>query len=85
MAPKLYLVKLRGLGGYASSGAPMQSSYAVAEDPSSAYDMVRKWLDKKNYGFVRDRALDSVTLMAEDYEFTDSGAMLFLPNVVPTK
>lgn len=40
----------------------------VARDPTSAYDSVKDFLDKKDYGFEDDRQLDSVELVADSYE-----------------
>ena len=73
---KLYKVHLRGLGN--STGVNLQTSYVLAEDSNMAYLKVRKWLDKNNYGFHDYRSLDYVTLLAEDYEYTETRTMLFL-------
>ncbi|MEM9282092.1 MAG: hypothetical protein AAGA96_09715 [Verrucomicrobiota bacterium] len=72
---KLYQVKLRGF--YDNPiGAPM----VVATDPTTAYEMVRKWLEDKDYGFRKDQELASVELVADDYEYTDAPSRLFLQN-----
>ncbi len=52
----------------------------VATDPTKAYQIVRKWLDDKKYGFDKDRELDSVELLADDYEYPDTPHRLFLQN-----
>lgn len=56
-------------------------SYVVAPDAAEAYRTVRDDLDKRDYGFAKDRELLSVELVAEDYEYTETGNRLFLPNV----
>ena len=55
-------------------------SYVVASDATAAYQAVRADLDKRDYGFAKDRELLSVELVAEDYEYTETGSRLFLPN-----
>lgn len=55
-------------------------SYVVAIDAAEAYRTVRDDLDKRDYGFSKDRELLSVELVAEDYEYTETGSRLFLPN-----
>jgi hypothetical protein len=73
---KLWRVHLRGSG--------MQRynpSHVIAPDATAAYEAVRRELDRLEYGFTKDRELLSVELMAEDYEYTETGSRLFLPNV----
>ncbi len=55
-------------------------SYVVAADAAEAYRTVRADLDKRDYGFPKNRELLSVELVAEDYEYTETGSRLFLPN-----
>ena len=75
---KLYKVNLRGLGG--GSGVNYKSSYVVAENADKAYLTVRSHLDEKDYGFTRDREMESVELLAEDSDYAESLVRLFLPN-----
>ena len=70
---KLYRVKLRGF-----HNKPMGASMVVATDPTAAYEIVRKWLDDKDYGLRKDRELDCVELVADGHEYTDAPARLFL-------
>ena len=65
---RLYRVKTRGL----------PDSYVVADDPTEAYAKVKRWLDKNDYGFIKDRALDSVTLLADVDRYADVPARLYL-------
>lgn len=51
--------------------------YAVAEDPTSAYNKVRSYLDKKEYS-SSDSELRHVTLVADDVDYPDCKRMLFL-------
>ena len=69
---KLFKVNLRGF-----TNNPVGSSMVVAGDPTTAYETVRAWLDEKNYGFRKDRELDSVELVADNNEYTDAPARLF--------
>lgn len=73
---KLYLVKLRGLTS--PTDVELNKTYVVAKDPTEAYEKIRTWLDDKDYGFAHEREMESIELIAEDYEFTDVKTMLFL-------
>lgn len=55
-------------------------SHVIAPDATAAYNAVRRELDRLDYGFSKDRELLSVELVAEDYEYTETGSRLFLPN-----
>lgn len=68
LVKRLYLVKTRGL----------DPSYALANDPAEAYDKVKRWLDRNNYGFSKDRVLESVTLIADVSQYADTPARLYL-------
>lgn len=72
---KLWRVKLRGSGM-----ERYNPSHVIAPDATSAYQSVRRELDRLNYGFSKDRELLAVELVAEDYEYTETGSRLFLPN-----
>jgi hypothetical protein len=56
---KLFLIELTG----------GQRVYAIAEDPTTAYNKVRKHLDETDRGFTVDRGLRSATLLAEDSDY----------------
>lgn len=56
-------------------------SHVIAPDATAAYQTVRCELERLDYGFSKDRELLSVELVAEDYEYTETGSRLFLPNV----
>lgn len=73
---KLFRVRLCGLAN--STGVSHHLSYVVAKDPTEAYLKVRRWLDEKDYGFLHDRELDSIELLAEDDEHTEVRTRLFL-------
>jgi hypothetical protein len=74
---KLFLVTLRGFGGY-SPAVDYHSSYVIAPNCDDAYLTVRQWLDKKDYGFKMERELDNIKLIADEYEFTDVKTRLFI-------
>ena len=60
---KLYKVTLLGmLNGYGTS-------YVVAEDPTSAYETVKKFLDANNLGFTDHRKMDRVELLADTVQY----------------
>ncbi len=73
---KLYLVTLQGLSGIV--GRSYKNCYVCAHDPSEAYLIIRTWLDKKDYGFRKDRALDSIKWIADEDEFSECSVPLFL-------
>jgi len=73
---KLYRVNLRGLTN--ATGVQYNSSYVVADDTAEAYKRVRKWLDDEDYGFSHERELESVELLADEYEYNDVKTRLFL-------
>ena len=74
---RLYRVTLRGMK-YNSSGVAYGVSYVVADDAEEAYRMVRRMLDEKDIGFARERELESVELIAENYRYTNAGCVLYL-------
>lgn len=68
---KLYLVRLRGL-----SSSCYGVSYVIAADAEGAYQMVKSRVDRMNLGYTKDRILQSVNLVAEAKDYTDTGAFL---------
>ena len=74
---KLYRVFLRGLSSNAVSVGE-SGSYVVANDPTEAYLKVKRELDRKNYGFTRERELDRVEFIAEAYDYTNAPNKLYL-------
>lgn len=73
---KLYKVTLRGFTSV-SSGVNYKTSYVVADDPQQAYQAVLNDLNARDYGYVEDRELHSVELLAEDNEFTNVKTRLY--------
>ena len=73
---KLFRVTLRGMLSPVT-GPAYGDSYVVATDPTSAYDVVRKFLDKNDIGFPRDREMDKVELVAGTDRYNDAGHILF--------
>lgn len=74
---KLYRVTLRGMTNNAI-GVIEGISYVVAIDAEEAYQKVKKRLDKKDYGFPKDRELDKIELLASTYEFTGTRTLLYI-------
>lgn len=74
---KLYRVTLRGMTssiGSVCHGTP----YVVANDPTSAYETVLSYVNKKDYGFGPERELDKIELLAETGDYPECGQQLFL-------
>lgn len=64
----LYKIELNGLGTH----------YVVAKDPTAAYRLIRGEYDAKEYGFSKQRALVTVTLIAECSEYPENGIRLWM-------
>lgn len=67
---KLYKVSLRGWS--------IPDSYVVAMNAEEAYQKVRTDLDKRDWGFSKDKELRSVELLASDYIYNDIEVILYL-------
>lgn len=76
-AEKLYRVTLRGMT-YNSTGVAYGISYVIAFNPDEAYQKVKKSLDDNDIGFDRERQLDKIELIAENYRYTTTGTFLYL-------
>ena len=74
---KLYRITLKGMT-YNSTGIAHGISYVIATSTDGAYAKVRDFLDTNGIGFERERELDKIELVAEDYPYTDVGCMLHL-------
>ena len=74
---KLFRVILRGMTS-SMTGVAYGISYVIAKNMDEAYKKVREFLDDNDIGFRKDREIEKVELLAEDYQYTDTGAMLFL-------
>lgn len=68
MSRRLFRVTTKGL--------TTREHYVVAADAGSAYQVVRSFLDAKEWGFSKDRALDKVELIAEQAEYPECGTIL---------
>jgi len=73
---KLFRVTLKGMKTN-STGVAYGISYVVAKNSDEAYKKVKTFLDKEDLGFSRERQLESIELIAEDYKYTDTGAILY--------
>lgn len=75
---KLYRVTLRGMTSTLGTGTAYGVSYAIANNPDEAYQKVKKFVDEKDLGYSYQREMDKVELIAEDYQYTETGTILFL-------
>jgi hypothetical protein len=66
---KLYLVTCRGMHTSAVSSVAHGIAYVVAPDPTTAYEMLRSYLEEEELGFEWERELDRIELLAEASEF----------------
>ncbi|MDY6957638.1 MAG: hypothetical protein SVK08_00640 [Halobacteriota archaeon] len=53
-------------------------SYVIADNPNEAYKIVRSYLDKRDLGFVRERALESIEFLAETGDYPECLTQLFI-------
>jgi len=74
---KLYRVNLKGMK-VTSTGVAYGISYVVAEDPHSAYNKVKDFLNYNDIGFSKDREMDSIELIADSGRYNDCGTILYL-------
>lgn len=74
MIDKLYKITLQGLHG---TKPQYRECYVVADDPTSAYNLVREYLDDEKIGFTEDRGLKTIELLAEDTKYPDCKTKLF--------
>ena len=74
---KLFKVTLRGMT-VTSTGVVYGVSYAVAEDPTTAYLKVKKFLESNDIGFSKERELLSVELVADSDPYPGCGTLLHL-------
>ena len=74
---KLYRITLQG--NFPAIGDP----YVVAENSDLAYQKVKDFLDKKDYGFSHERELDKIELIAEACDYPKCKTiLLFSENLV---
>ena len=74
---KLYLVKLRGMQ-FNPFGTAYGISYIVAVNPNDAFMKVKLYLEDKKIGFISDRELESVTLIAEQTDYPNCKTKLYI-------
>ena len=75
---KLYLVKLRGMQSAIGDSISYGKSFVLADDPSSAYNKVKEFVDKEDLGFVHNRELEYIELLADEGRYNDVGTMVFV-------
>jgi hypothetical protein len=74
---KPYRVILKGMhnnGVSTAYGRP----FVVAKDPAEALKNVQDYLNEKNLGFLREREIDRIELLAEEGKYPTCGIQLFL-------
>ena len=69
MNKKLYLIDL---------GHPLNEYYVVEADPTAAYKKLRSDLDKRDYGFSKDREMKTIALIADSDEYGDCCIRIYL-------
>ena len=56
----------------------MSNVFVVAADPQEAYRIVRNDLDKRDYGFRKDREMKAIELLAEDAQYPECDIRLYV-------
>ena len=73
----LYKVFTNFASGYLT-GMNHSYFYVVATDTSTAYMLVRDFLDKENLGFNQERSMKSIELIAETSMYPECRTMLIV-------
>ena len=74
----LYRVTLKGLHASLGTNKDHGTYYVVSKNTEDAYQKVRKYLNELDYGFDRERELDKIEVIADDYFYGDANYMLFI-------
>ena len=74
---KLYKITLQGMH-IKHRNSTYGTCYVIASNPSEAYDKVRTFLDKEDLGFLHERELDTIELIAENKQYTDAPCILYI-------
>ena len=74
---KLYRVNLKGMKSN-PTGVAYGVSYVIAKNPTDAYEKVKTFLDKEDLGYTKDREMESIELIAEEYRYTKTGHILYI-------
>lgn len=82
MTMKLYCVRLRGDMVSVLSGPIYGCAYVVAHNTDEAVTTVQRHLTNKNIGYVSDRELNSVELVAEATDYPACQTILYLDCLV---
>lgn len=77
---RLFKVTLKGVHG--TTGTDYHTSFVVAQDPTEAYQRVRSFLDENDLGFVDQREMDRIELIAESKRYPECKTILFLPEAL---
>lgn len=74
---KLYRVLLKGMCANVVS-TKYGSPYVVADNPTEALKKVQDYLTKRDIGFVHEREMETIELLAEEGDYPDCKIQLFL-------
>ena len=74
---KLYRVRLKGMQT-STTGTVYGDAFVVADNPDQAYKYVKKHLDIWDVGFIKDKRLDCVTLLADEGQDGESDRVLYI-------
>ena len=77
MSLKLYKVTCKGMT-VRGFGVAHGISYVLASNTTEAYNKMRADLDKRELGFVKDRELDRIELLAENVEYPACGTRVYI-------
>jgi hypothetical protein len=74
---KLFLVECRGMKT-SIVGTPHGIAYVLEEDPTKAYNKLKKFLDDNDFGYPHERELDKITLIADSTNYPNCRTKLVL-------
>lgn len=75
--PMMKLYRVQCIGMRDSHG----TAYVVAPDATTAYQRVRDDLDSRDLGFISEREMDCVNLIAEAVDYPACIRRLYLPEI----
>lgn len=78
MSNRLYLVRCKGMQTTSGGQVAYGQAFVVAENPDEAYRKLRSSLDARGLGFVKEREMQSVELVAEAIDYPDCGIIVYL-------
>lgn len=59
-------------------------AYVIAEEPTKAEQLVKDWLNERQYGFSEDRVVKTIEVVAENALYTSHNSVLISETITLT-